>query len=267
MPFRTQKTDLGLYLIYSDAYPDERGSFAELYKKSALNFPEFVQDNASVSKRGVIRGMHYQLEPSAQGKLVRVIRGKIYDVVVDVRRGSATLGKWEGYYLYSFPLPTSEEHADPKPERPDAVYVPPGFAHGFLSLADDTVVLYKVTAEYDKGRERGIRYDDPEVGIRWPLKEVIVSEKDRSWPLLKDAELMGPRGDRLEADRDRGPGLHRFELHPLLAFKVSQGLDHQRGPADLRCGSRKPIGGEGRLLIREGRHQRRRADGEAGERR
>ena len=228
MGFHLRKSGLGLYLIHSDAYPDERGSFAELYKRSALNLPDFVQDNASVSRKGVIRGMHYQLEPSAQGKLVRVIRGKIYDVAVDVRIGSPTLGKWEGYYLSSFPPPTSEESANSQTGGPDAIYIPPGFAHGFLSLADDTVVLYKVTAEYNRGAERGIRYDDPEVGIDWPLREVIISEKDRSLPLLRDAELMELRGGGIEADRDGWPRLHRFKLHTLLALKVSQGLNRQR---------------------------------------
>jgi dTDP-4-dehydrorhamnose 3,5-epimerase len=134
----------------------------------------FVQDNHSWSKKGVIRGMHYQIPPSPMGKLVSVIRGKIFDVGVDVREGSATFGQWFGDTL------TGESHK--------MIYFPPGIAHGFLCLEDDTHVYYKCTGLYSAKDERAILWNDPKIGIKWPLElvdgKVVVSMRDQAHPCL-----------------------------------------------------------------------------------
>jgi dTDP-4-dehydrorhamnose 3,5-epimerase len=153
----------------------------ETYKKSDFKKAgidtDFVQDNHSKSVKGVLRGLHYQLEPKAQGKLVRCIRGKIFDVAVDIRKGSPTFGKWIGLEL-------SEENKL-------MLWIPEGFAHGFLTLSEEAEIVYKVSgAEYSPEHDRGIRWNDPDIGIKWPLEgEPILSEKDRIAPLLKDAEV------------------------------------------------------------------------------
>lgn len=173
MPFRFEHLDIpGLILVEPRVFDDERGVFLETYKESdfrAAGISErFVQDNVSVSSRGVVRGLHMQVAPSAQGKLVSVAAGAVFDVAVDVRPDSATYGRWQAVEL------TAGDHR--------ALYIPPGFAHGFQALEDDTRLSYKCTAEYDRAAERGIRWDDGELAITWPLSEVLVSEKDRELP-------------------------------------------------------------------------------------
>ena len=168
-----------LILISPRVHPDERGFFCETYKKSefAANGigTDFVQDNHSFSVRGVVRALHYQLPPSVQGKLVSVIVGRIWDVAVDLRRGSATFGRWAGIELSD--------------ENRSMIWIPPGFAHGFLALSDAVHLHYKCTAEYDKASEVGIRWDDPDIGITWPLSDLVVSPRDAALPPFKDARL------------------------------------------------------------------------------
>ena len=153
----------------------------ELFKESAFKEAgidvNFVQDNYSVSVKNVLRGLHYQLAPKAQGKLVRCIKGKVFDVAVDIRRGSPTFGKWFGVEL-------SEENNL-------AFWIPEGFAHGFVALTDGATLLYKVSgSEYSPEHDRSIRWNDPDIGIRWPLDgEPLLSEKDKKAPFLKDAEI------------------------------------------------------------------------------
>lgn len=159
-------------LITPRIHRDGRGFFFESYKQG-LDLPPFVQDNHSYSKKGVIRGMHFQAAPGAQAKLVRVAMGKIYDVIVDIRPDSPTFGKWEGVYL------DDETHQQ--------LFVPEGFAHGFQVVSDEAHVLYKVSSPYDPQTERNFRFDDPELGIEWPLKESIVSERDRNAPSMREA--------------------------------------------------------------------------------
>ena len=163
----------GLYVIEPEVRGDERGYFMETYnyndmKEQGLDMV-FVQDNQSKSRRGVLRGLHFQIE-HPQGKLVRVIRGRVFDAAVDLRPGSATYGKWHGVEL-------SEENKK-------QFYVPTGFAHGFLVLSDEAEFCYKCTDFYHPGDEGGIAWNDPEIGIKWPLEEgmeVILSERDQKW--------------------------------------------------------------------------------------
>jgi len=168
-----------LILISPRVHPDERGFFCETYKKSEFAANgigvDFVQDNHSYSTRGVVRALHYQLPPSAQGKLISVITGRIWDVAVDLRRGSATFGKWVGIELSD--------------ENMSILWIPLGFAHGFVALSDTVHLLYKCTAEYDKASEVGIRWDDPDIGISWPLSDLVVSPRDAALPAFKDARL------------------------------------------------------------------------------
>ena len=167
-------------LVKPKVFGDERGFFMESYRKSLFQAngiaPEFIQDNHSKSTKGVLRGLHYQLDPKAQGKLVRCVSGAVFDVAVDIRRGSPTFGKWVGYELSA--------------ENKCMLWIPAGFAHGFVTLEDDTEFLYKTTGEYAPECDRGIKYDDPEIGIVWPvLGELLLSDKDQCQPLLKDAEI------------------------------------------------------------------------------
>ena len=179
MPFTFTQLELaGLVLVEARAFGDERGVFMETYKASdflAAGIREqFVQDNLSVSARGVVRGLHLQIGSSAQGKLVRVANGAVYDVAVDLRTGSTTYGRWVGIELTG--------------ENGRALYIPPGFAHGFQALVDDARLSYKCTAEYDRDAERGVRYDDRSLAIEWPLDRAIVSEKDLALPDLATFE-------------------------------------------------------------------------------
>ncbi len=179
MPFIFKRLEIpDVILIEPKVFEDDRGFFMETYKYSEFKkngIPyEFVQDNHSKSQRGVLRGLHYQLKPMEQGKLVRCIKGRIWDVAVDIRKGSPWYGKWVAVEL-------SEENKL-------MLWIPPGFAHGFLALADNTEIIYKVTKEYSPEFDRGIIWDDPDLAIDWPIKNPILSEKDKNLPLLKDAE-------------------------------------------------------------------------------
>jgi len=158
---------------------DERGFFSETYSRRAYSEAgidaEFVQDNHSLSRaKGVLRGLHFQTEPFAQGKLVRVLRGSIFDVAVDIRRGSPTFGRHVSHVLSA--------------ENWSQIWVPVGFAHGFCTLEPDTEVVYKVTALYAPQCDKGIAFDDPDLGIAWPIApaDAVLSEKDRRNPRLRD---------------------------------------------------------------------------------
>ena len=181
----------GLLVVEPTVFGDERGWFMETYHEAkfhqglkALGLPlprPFVQDNHSSSKQGVLRGLHYQLAPRAQGKLVRVVQGAAWDVAVDIRRGSPTFGQWVGAELSA--------------QNKRQFWIPEGFAHGFIALQDDTHFLYKTTDFYDKASERCIRWNDPSLGIEWPTVETasgqnpVVNDKDTHAPLLSQAEI------------------------------------------------------------------------------
>jgi dTDP-4-dehydrorhamnose 3,5-epimerase len=167
-------------IIEPKVHGDNRGFFMESYSKETfddlgLNFT-FVQDNHSFSvETGVIRGLHYQLTPKAQTKLVRVISGAIYDVIVDINKDSETFGEWVGVILSS--------------ENYRQLLVPKGFAHGFCTLVPNTQVIYKVDEYYSPEHDRGILWSDPAIGIDWPTSKPVLSEKDQRHPLLKEAEM------------------------------------------------------------------------------
>ena len=167
----------GPVLVRPVVHGDERGFFHESYRRSRyaeLGIPEeFVQDNHSRSRHGIVRGMHFQVG-AGMAKLVRCARGTIVDVVVDLRRGSPTFGRWEAFELSD--------------ETLHQLYCPVGFAHGFCVTSEYADVLYKCSAYYDESIERGIKYDDPDVGIKWPDVELIPSERDASAPLLREVE-------------------------------------------------------------------------------
>jgi dTDP-4-dehydrorhamnose 3,5-epimerase len=180
----------GPRLVRSLVFDDDRGCFAETWRDDApfarALGVRFVQDNLSVSHAGVLRGLHWQDPPHAQGKLVLCLRGRIFDVVVDLREGSPGFGRACDYTLEVFRPP---EPGAAGPRNAELLWVPPGFAHGFLALEPDTVVAYKVTAPWNRESERTLRYDDARLGIRWPLAlpglALNVSGKDRkgmSWP-------------------------------------------------------------------------------------
>lgn len=179
MPFDLLDTALPeVKLVRPELLGDHRGWLTELWKQSefdAAGFPRFVQDNCSLSARGVVRGLHHQLPPHAQGKLITCLTGRVYDVALDVRPASATFGRWVAVEL-------SED-------APDMLWIPPGFAHGFQALADATRVAYKVTAEWRAAAERTIRHDDPALAIPWPIEPRVLSGRDRDAPLLAECEL------------------------------------------------------------------------------
>jgi len=164
-----------IVLIDPRIFKDQRGYFLETYQ--AQRYEEcgiaarFVQDNLSFSRRGVVRGLHYQLQ-KPQGKLVTVIQGEVIDLVVDIRSDSPSFGKWSKNTL------SAENHRQ--------LYVPPGFAHGFLVTSETASVLYKVTDYYHPGDEYGIWWNDADLGVDWPLSEAILSDKDSQFPQLKD---------------------------------------------------------------------------------
>lgn len=178
MPFQFVGTEIpGVVEIIPKSFPDERGYFFENYKKSdfynnGIKY-EFVQDNTSFSQKDVVRGMHFQSPPYEQGKLVRVLYGRIIDVAVDIRVGSKTYGKWVSRVLSG--------------QDKKMLWIPPGFAHGFLAPGE-SLVHYKVTKEYNKESEGGIIYNDPTVGIKWPCERPNLSSKDLSWPTFKNFE-------------------------------------------------------------------------------
>ena len=162
-------------------FGDERGFFSETWNAAAMAAAgfdfTFVQDNHSHSAaRGVLRGLHFQLPPHAQDKLVRVSRGAIFDVVVDIRKGSPTFAKWLGLVVSA--------------ELWNQILIPKGFAHGFVTIEEETEVQYKVTAPYRPDQERSIRFDDPEIAIAWPIEasRLLLSAKDRDAPFLRDVE-------------------------------------------------------------------------------
>ncbi|MFQ5743415.1 MAG: dTDP-4-dehydrorhamnose 3,5-epimerase [Acidobacteriota bacterium] len=167
-----------LILVEARGLEDGRGFFAELYKRSVFAAngieDEFVQDNHSRSVQGTLRGLHYQLQPQAQAKLVVVLRGRIFDVAVDIRRGSPSYGRWLGIDLDA--------------GAGEMLYLPPGFAHGFCVVSDEADVLYKVTAEYAPELERGIIWNDADIGIRWPLTAPRLSARDAALPSLQETD-------------------------------------------------------------------------------
>lgn len=176
-----------LLIFEPRVFGDDRGWFMESFNQQVfekaladrgLNIPTFVQDNHSFSKKGVLRGLHYQLNPHAQGKLVRVVQGRAWDVAVDIRKDSETFGQWVGVEL------SGENHKQ--------FWIPVGFAHGFIALEDNTQFLYKTTDYYSKECECSIVWSDRDIAIEWPLEnilEVILTDKDRLAPSLNKAEL------------------------------------------------------------------------------
>lgn len=169
----TETTLPGVLLIEPNVFRDQRGLFWETYhaeRYAKFGIPSFVQDNSSRSIRHTLRGLHYQLH-RPQGKLVWVTRGEVFDVAVDIRKTSPTFGRWLGVTLSS--------------EAPRQLYIPPGFAHGFCVTSESADFAYKCTDVYVPGDERGLLWNDPELGIQWPVAEPLLSDKDRSFPALK----------------------------------------------------------------------------------
>ena len=181
MPFTFERLAIPEVIrVRPRVFSDERGYFLESYKRSVFEAEgkidlAFVQDNHAFSRRGVLRGLHYQLAPFAQGKLVRCVVGEILDVAVDIRKGSPSFGAWVAETL-------SEENRN-------MLYVPPGFAHGYYTVSETAHVFYKVTAEYAPHAERGILWNDPAIGVQWPTGQVRLSDQDRANPPLELAEL------------------------------------------------------------------------------
>jgi|SRR5208283_1431653 len=180
MPFTFKELSLpGVVLVTPQVFGDDRGFFVELYKRSEFSnagiTEYFVQDNCSRSSQYVLRGLHYQMDPAAQGKLVRCLKGRIFDVGVDIRKGSPTFGQWAGVDL-------SEENKQ-------MLYIPPAFAHGFIVLSDMAEIMYKCTREYSPEHDRGILWNDPDINIDWRVRDPMLSEKDKALPLLKDADI------------------------------------------------------------------------------
>ncbi|MEJ8542983.1 dTDP-4-dehydrorhamnose 3,5-epimerase [Methanothermobacter wolfeii] len=177
--FRFIRTELdGAVIIEPEVYSDERGYFMETFNESdfidgGLDV-RFVQDNESMSRRGVLRGLHFQLR-KPQGKLVRVVKGEVFDVAVDLRRDSETYGEWTGVILSD--------------SNRREFFIPEGFAHGFLALSDECILNYKCTRLYHPEYDSGIPWNDPDIGIEWPLDlvdELIISDKDRKWRPLRE---------------------------------------------------------------------------------
>jgi dTDP-4-dehydrorhamnose 3,5-epimerase len=177
---KVTETELpGVLLLEPKRFGDDRGFFMEMfhekrYAELGISGP-FVQDNFSRSAKGILRGLHYQ-EPQAQGKLVQVLAGAVYDVAVDIRRGSPTFGKWVGVELSS--------------DNRRQLWVPAGFAHGFCVLSESADFHYKCTDFYSPTTERGIIWSDPDLGITWPVKSPLLSPKDTDAPRLKDAKIL-----------------------------------------------------------------------------
>ncbi len=170
-----------VWLVTPRVVPDERGEFLETWQADKFRDIDidigFVQDNQSSSRRRVLRGLHYQLPPHAQAKLVRVVSGEVFDVAVDVRRSSPTFGRWAGRTL------SDATH--------QMLWIPEGFAHGYVALSDDAIIAYKASAVYAVDAERSLRWDDPEIGIEWPELDggPILSPKDRDAPVMADADM------------------------------------------------------------------------------
>lgn len=167
----------GLLVLEGRSFPDERGFFMESFRDvdaAEAGLPRLVQDNLSRSKKGVLRGLHYQIHPKPIGKLIRCVRGRIFDVAVDIRKGSPTYGKWAAIELSD--------------EGNRMFWIPEGFAHGFYTLSDSADVMYKVSDTWEPAVDRGILWNDPEVGVAWPSKEPLVAAKDAAMPPLSRAE-------------------------------------------------------------------------------
>jgi dTDP-4-dehydrorhamnose 3,5-epimerase len=179
MPFKFSELEIpDVILVKPLPFKDDRGVFVELYRYSdfarAGIREYFLQDNYSKSRKNVLRGLHYQKGPMAQGKLVHCLQGRILDVAVDIRKGSPTYGHWVSTELSG--------------DNNLMLYIPPAFAHGFVVLSNLADVMYKCTEEYNPENDRGIIWNDPDININWPVKKPILSEKDRRLPLLKDAD-------------------------------------------------------------------------------
>ncbi|MFS1512895.1 dTDP-4-dehydrorhamnose 3,5-epimerase [Chengkuizengella sp. SCS-71B] len=173
----TQLPDV--FIVEPQSFVDHRGYFMESYQKDkfveAGLSSDFIQDNHSFSKEaGVIRGLHYQLNPKSQTKLIRVVTGVILDIVVDIRKGSPTFSQWLGVILSEY--------------NNRQLYIPKGFAHGFCTLTTNTTILYKVDEPFSSEDDRGIAWNDPDIGIEWPVSKPILSTRDEKHPLLKDIE-------------------------------------------------------------------------------
>jgi dTDP-4-dehydrorhamnose 3,5-epimerase len=180
MPFSFNRLKIPeVILIKPKVFSDDRGFFIETYKMpdfiDAGITDSFVQDNHSRSVKGALRGLHYQNPPCAQGKLIRVVKGRIFDVAVDIRKGSPTYGRWVGEVL-------SEENRS-------MLYIPEGFAHGFCILSQVADVIYKASGVYSPQAEAGIIWNDKDLNIEWPIKSPIVSKKDSGWPSFRDAVI------------------------------------------------------------------------------
>lgn len=179
MPFQFRPLEIpDVVLIDASAFYDERGFFMETYQQSSFSeagiTDAFVQDNYSHSTRGVLRGLHYQNPPMAQGKLVQAINGEILDIAVDIRKGSPTFGQYVTAIL------SHKNHR--------LLFVPAGFAHGFCSLSDDADVVYKVTNEYSPHYDRGFLWSDPDIGLELPISKPLLSKKDKDLPMLAAAD-------------------------------------------------------------------------------
>jgi len=177
MPFEFEKTALPeVLLVKPEIFRDGRGFFTESYKKSdflkAGIKEEFVQDNHSKSSKNVLRGLHYQKAPFAQAKLVRCVEGRVMDVAVDIRKGSPTFAKWVSVEL--------------TPENGHMLFLPEGFAHGFLVLSETAEISYKCSREFAPQYDAGVRFDDPKIAVNWGIKDPVLSEKDRKLPYLED---------------------------------------------------------------------------------
>jgi dTDP-4-dehydrorhamnose 3,5-epimerase len=166
----------GVLILKPKVFEDARGHFFESYKQNLFKHAgldlHFVQDNQSLSQKGVLRGLHFQNPPHAQGKLVRVIKGSVFDVAVDIRKGSVTYGQWFGQELNE--------------QNKWMMYIPEGFAHGFATLQNDTIFAYKCTNFYNKASEDCLLWNDPDIGIAWGLEDPLLSEKDLNGKRLKD---------------------------------------------------------------------------------
>lgn len=179
MTFRFQRLNISdIILIEPQLFSDNRGFFYESFKESEFRLngidKKFVQDNYSHSTYGAIRGLHYQKEPLGQAKLVTVVKGKIFDVAVDIRKNSPTYGKWVGEII------SEENHK--------MIYIPEGFAHGFCVLSEHVDMMYKVSSEYSSEHERGIIWNDPDIAIKWPITNPTVIKKDQLLPRLKNTD-------------------------------------------------------------------------------
>jgi dTDP-4-dehydrorhamnose 3,5-epimerase len=179
MPVSIEEAPIpGLLIVKTGVFHDDRGFFSESYSRpmwAEAGFTEtFVQDNLSRSRKGTLRGMHYQIEPDGMGKLVRCVQGSVYDVAVDLRKGSPTYGKWHGLEL------SGDNHL--------SFWVPAGFAHGFVALEDNTLVHYKCTTYHAPARERALNYACPKVGIHWPMTPTVITQKDADAPELDQVD-------------------------------------------------------------------------------